>query len=85
MITIRRLTEKDAPYFAAEECLQGWHSTPDKLLGRMRDYREGKCVPLVAELDGVPAGYVNVYHDCGFAYTPYAGTGYPDPGQRKGA
>ena len=34
MITIRRLTEEDAPYFAAEECAQGWHTTPDKFLGR---------------------------------------------------
>ena len=78
MITIRRLTEEDAPYFAAEECAQGWHTTPDKFLGRIRDCRAGKCVPLVAELDGVPAGYVNVYHGESFAWTPFAGKGYPE-------
>ncbi len=79
MIRIRLLKEEDASRFAEEERKQGWHSTPEKLLGRLKDYREGKCVPLVAELDGVPAGYVNVYHpDCGFSWTPFAGMGLPE-------
>ncbi len=77
-ITIRPLTEKDAPYFAAEEGKQGWHTTPQKFLDRLRDAGEGKCVSLIAELDGIPAGYVNVYHDSGFDWTPFAGCGFPE-------
>ena len=77
MIGIRPLKEEDAAYFAEEECRQGWHSTPDKLLGRMRDRRGGRCIPLVAELDGVPAGYVNVYPDGG-QRNPFEGRGIPE-------
>ena len=62
MIKIRCLNEKDPVYFAAEECTQGWHSTPAKLEKRLQDEQEGKCVSFVAEADGAAAGYVFLYH-----------------------
>ena len=61
-ITIRRLREEDAAYFAAEECAQGWHSTPAKLEMRLQDEKNGMCVSFIAEVDGIPAGYVFLYH-----------------------
>ena len=60
-VTIRPLREEDAAYFADEERKQGWHTEEGKFLDRLRDVRAGICISLVAELDGVPAGYVNVY------------------------
>ena len=77
-VTIRPLREEDAAYFADEERKQGWHTEEGKFLDRLRDVRAGICISLVAELDGVPAGYVNVYHEGDFAWTPFAGAGFPE-------
>ena len=60
-ITTRPLTDGDAPYFTAEEILQGWHSTEDKLRMRMEHCRAGMCVSVVGEIDGKAAGYIFVY------------------------
>ena len=76
-ITVRSLTEGDAPYFAEEERKQGWHTADEKFLDRLRDARDAKCIALVAEIDGVPAGYVNVYPICD-AGTPFAERGLPE-------
>lgn len=40
---------------------------------RMRDFAAGACIPLCAELDGKPVGYVNLYKEPG---GPFAGTGW---------
>lgn len=60
-ILIRELMQSDAPIFTEEENAQGWHTTADKFEMRLRHRAEGKCIALVAEYRGTPAGYVNVY------------------------
>ena len=60
---IRRLRQEDAQVFTEEEKAQGWHADIAKYLGRLEDQEAGKCVSLAAELDGHPAGYVNVYRN----------------------
>lgn len=73
-IRIRDLAREDVDFFVAEECRQGWHSTPDKLLMRIRHAEEGKCVALMAEFDDKPAGYVSLYYQ---PHCAFAGTGFP--------
>lgn len=60
-ILIRSINEADPAYFAAEECEQGWHSTPAKLERRIQHELDGLCSTFVAEYDGKPAGYVFLY------------------------
>lgn len=76
MIAIRQMWETDAEVFAREECAQGWHSSPDKFRMRLRDQAAGKCVPLVAELDGEPAGYLSVYFSA--QHGPFRNQGIPE-------
>lgn len=73
-IKVRNLSRDDVDFFVSEECKQGWHSSPDKLLMRIRHAEEGKCVALMAEIGGKPAGYVSLYYqpECAFA-----GRGFP--------
>ena len=73
-ILIRLLREEDGPQFALEEQAQGWGTTTEKFETRMRDFAAGACIPLCAELDGKPVGYVNLYKEPG---GPFAGTGWP--------
>ena len=75
-IVIRPMNENDPVYFSAEECAQGWHSSPDKLNERLRHEKEGRCITFVAEYDGVAAGYVNLYHQPGAG--PFAGQKIPE-------
>lgn len=64
-ILIRDMEQRDAAVFPPEEIAQGWQdSTSAKFEMRLTHVREGKCVSLVAEYRGSPAGYVNVYMDC---------------------
>lgn len=67
-LIIRDLAPSDVDFFVAEECRQGWHSTPEKLLMRLRHAEEGKCIALAAELSGKPAGYVNLYYEADGAF-----------------
>jgi len=60
-INIRNMTDSDVAILTAAELAQGWHISEDKFLQRLRDAKSEKCVALVAEYDGQPAGYVNVY------------------------
>ncbi|MBO6052861.1 MAG: GNAT family N-acetyltransferase [Clostridia bacterium] len=62
-LAIRPMMGSDVDDFVREECAQGWHSTPAKLLSRLEHERAGKCVTLTAELEGECAGYVFVYPD----------------------
>ncbi len=75
-ITVRDLTPEDIPVFVAEECAQGWHSSPEKLELRLRDRDEGKCIPLVAELERNAAGYVSLYFAP--AHGPFVGREWPE-------
>lgn len=61
MIAIRALCAADAETFARGERAQGWHSEEKKFLNRLADAGMGKCVSLVAEFEGEPAGYISVY------------------------
>lgn len=73
-ILIRLLREEDGPQLALEEQAQGWGTTTEKFETRMRDFAAGACIPLCAELDGKPVGYVNLYKEPGGSF---AGTGWP--------
>ncbi|MBQ8972882.1 MAG: GNAT family N-acetyltransferase [Clostridia bacterium] len=73
---IRELRKGDCAAIAAQERLQGWHASAEKYECRLADAAAGKCVSLVAELDGAPVGYVNVYWAP--EYGPFAGKGIPE-------
>ena len=73
-IRIRFLRKEDAPVLLAGVLSQGWHETEDKFLNRLRDHESGKCTAFVAEYEGEPAGWVNVYFEK--AGGPYRGKGY---------
>ena len=40
IVLIRELREADAEYFAAEECAQGWESSPERYQIRLKDSAE---------------------------------------------
>ena len=75
-ILIRPMNENDPIYFSAEECAQGWHSSPDKLNERLQHEKEGRCTTFVAEVNGVGAGYVSLYASP--ANGPFAGQNIPE-------
>lgn len=62
-IIIRDMIFSDGLHFTDEERKQGWDSTIDKFEMRLKDVKNGKCISLVADYYGIPAGYVNVYPD----------------------
>lgn len=73
---IRTMNESDPAIFAAEETAQGWHSTTEKFEMRLRHKSDGICIPIVAEFNGHPVGYINVYPDC--KWGAFGGMGYPE-------
>lgn len=73
-ILIRTIKESDVKTITEEEVAQGWNQTEDKYWMRVRDNESGKAVSLVAEYKGHPAGYINVYPNCGNG--PFGGMGY---------
>lgn len=75
-ITVRTMSEADPLYFAKEESAQGWTATQPKLEMRLKHMSEGKCISIVAEFNGCPAGYINVYPDCKCG--ALGGMGYPE-------
>ena len=75
IVLIRELREADAEYFAAEECAQGWESSPERYQIRLKDSAEGRCVALAAEYDGTPAGNINLYFET--TGGPFRDKGYP--------
>ncbi|MCM1166217.1 MAG: GNAT family N-acetyltransferase [Lachnospiraceae bacterium] len=75
-ITIRGLEPSDVEIFAAEERAQGWDSTPEKLLKRLKDASERRAIALAADFNGQPAGYVSVYPDN--TWGAFGGMGYPE-------
>ena len=74
-LLIRTMQPSDAQIFTDAETAQGWHADIGKYRKRLADQEQGKCVSLTAELQGDPAGYVNVYRSC--TGGPFAGMGYP--------
>ena len=73
-VVVRSICGSDPDFFARQERAQGWHATPEKLLRRLSDHREGRAVTLVAVYDGEPAGYGSVYPDA--QEGPFAGKGF---------
>lgn len=62
-IRIRNMRDSDIPIIVEEEIAQGWHASSEKYEQRLLDQRDGKAVSLVAEKQGRPVGYINVYWD----------------------
>lgn len=75
-LLIRNMERSDAPVFTEEERAQGWNADISKYETRLSDQEQGRCISLVAEYMGHPAGYVNVYIDC--PWGAFGGMGYPE-------
>ena len=75
-LVIRTMTEPDAHAIAEGERAQGYGTTPDRFLSRLREQEEGKCIAIVAEWAGQAAGYIHVYPDS--QWGPLGGQGYPE-------
>ncbi len=76
-VLIRDLMPGDAECFVREEIKQGWiDATADKYEMRLAHCRKGKCISLVAEYCGQPAGYVSVYPNC--PWGALGGQGYAE-------
>lgn len=75
-LTIRNMQPGDAPIFTEEEIAQGWDAEISKYETRLKDQEQGRCISLVAEYMGRPAGYVNVYINS--TWGAYGGMGYPE-------
>lgn len=74
--TIRNMLPGDDIIFAAEEQAQGWQYNIEKYNLRYRDQVAGKSIALIAEYDGNPAGYINLYPNS--EQGPFARKGYPE-------
>ncbi|NCA67617.1 MAG: GNAT family N-acetyltransferase [Clostridia bacterium] len=75
-VLIRGLDKSDAAVFAAEECAQGWHTEEAKFISRLKDVKDGIAISFVAEYDGFPAGYVNIYPNA--PWGSFGGMGYTE-------
>lgn len=75
-IIIRNMEQADAQTITDAEIEQGWDASVDKYHKRLKDQKSGKAIALVAECDGKPVGYINVYPDC--ASGAFGGKGYPE-------
>lgn len=73
---IRNLEESDIVELVEAEIEQGWNATDEKYWLRLKDQKENKCVPLVAEYNHSVAGYVNVYFHASAG--PFADRAYPE-------
>lgn len=73
---IRNLEESDIPKFVEEEIAQGWNANDEKHRVRLRDWGDGKCIPLVAEYEHSVAGYINLYFHTSAG--PFLEAGYPE-------
>lgn len=75
-VQIRNLSPYDIPILTKEEQLQGYHITSAKYEMRLQDQAEGRAVSLVAEYEGKPVGYINIYPDS--SRGPFGGKGMPE-------
>ncbi len=74
-LLIRTILFEDAQIICDEEIAQGWEQTVDKYINRINDFKNGKCISLIAEYKGVVAGYINIYPNStwgAFAYKGYS-------------
>ena len=61
---IRSMEEADVDAIAAAERAQGWQGNlEEKYRTRLKDQAAGISHAMVAEMQGVPVGYINVYPD----------------------
>jgi len=67
-VIIRQINEKDSEMIAAAFKEQGWNKTVGQYENYIVEQKNGERVTLVAELDGMFAGYVNVIWN---SYYPY--------------
>lgn len=76
-LTIRNMESADPHLITEAELAQGWDDADiAKYETRLSDQAAGRCVALVAECDGRPVGYINVYPvRC---HGPFAGSGFPE-------
>ena len=75
-IVIRTMEPGDAQTITDGEIAQGWDADVAKYETRLKDQAEGRAVALVAEVDGGPVGYINVYPDA--KYGAFGGRGLPE-------
>lgn len=75
-IVIRDLEQDDVEIFVDGENAQGWKSTPEKLITRLKDAADGRAIAIAAEFNGQPAGYVSVYP--ANTWGAFGGLGYPE-------
>ena len=75
-LVIRDMIASDGPALAEAGIAQGWQSTLEKHRMRLEHQQAGRCVSLVAELQGQPVGYVNVYPDS--PWGAFGGRGLPE-------
>jgi len=75
-LVIRTMEDPDAYAIAEGEQAQGYDTTPDRFLSRLREQENGKCIAILAEWDGQAAGYIHVYPDA--QWGALGGQGYPE-------
>lgn len=75
-ILIRDLEYDDVDVFVRDENEQGWDSSPEKLLRRLKDVEDGRAIAIAAEFREQPAGYVSVYP--ANTWGAFGGMGYPE-------
>ncbi len=75
-LVIRTMAESDAYAIAEGETAQGYDTTPERFLSRLREQEEGKCVAIAAEWAGQAAGYIHVYPDS--RWGPFGERGWPE-------
>ena len=75
-IIIRTMEAVDAKPITDGEIAQGWDASTAKYEMRLRDQAEGRAIALVAEVDGQPVGYINVYPDAKTG--AFGGQGLPE-------
>lgn len=60
-LILKDMQQNDIDLLVAAECAQGWGTTPERFVNRLKDRDAGKCITIVALLDKMPIGYVSVY------------------------
>ena len=75
-VIIRTMEQGDAQPITDGEIAQSWDADVSKYEMRLKDQAEGRAIALVAEVDGMPVGYINIYPDA--KYGAFGGRGLPE-------
>lgn len=75
-LIVRNMEQEDAQAITDAEIEQGWDASVSKYQNRLKDQQEGIAISLVAEYQGRPVGYLNIYPDN--TWGAFAGKGYPE-------